>query len=63
MPKVTINGKDYDTETMPKAAKDNMTNVKLCDDRILELQRDIAITQTARNTFAQALKAQLPKDA
>lgn len=63
MAKVTINGKEYDTETMSKEAKDNMTNVKLCDDRIQELQRDLAITQTARNAFAVALKNALPADA
>jgi hypothetical protein len=63
MAKVTINGKDYDTDTMSKEARDCMTNVKLCDDRILELQRDLAITQTARAAFANALKNALPKDA
>jgi hypothetical protein len=63
MAKVTINGKEYDTDTMSKEACDCMTNVKLCDDRILELQRDLAITQTARAAFANALKNALPKDA
>lgn len=63
MAKVAINGKEYDTEELSKEARDNLTNAKLCDDRLLELQRDIAITQTARNAFAQALKGQLPKDA
>lgn len=63
MAKIAINGKEYDTDALSKEARDNLTNAKLCDDRILELKRDIAITQTARNAFAQALKAQLPKDA
>lgn len=63
MAKVTINGKDYETDTMSKEARDSLTNVKLCDDRILELQRDLAIAQTARVSFAQALKNALPKDA
>ena len=63
MAKVTINGKEYNTDTMSKEAQDNMTNIKLCDDRMLELQRDMAITQTARNAFAVALKNALPKDA
>ena len=63
MAKVTVNGKEYDTDTMSKEARDSMTNVKLCDDRIQELQRDLAITQTARAAFAQALKNALPKDA
>lgn len=63
MAKVTINGKEYDTDELSKEAKDNLTNVQLCEQRVLELQRDIAITQTARNSFAQALKSHLPKDA
>jgi hypothetical protein len=63
MAKVTINGKEYETDTMSKEARDSLTNIKLCDDRVLELQRDLAITQTARVAFAQTLKGQLPKDA
>jgi hypothetical protein len=63
MPKVTIDGKEYDTETFSEDARNNMLNTKYCDDKLAELKREIAIVQTARNAYAQALQRELPKDA
>ena len=63
MAKVKIDGKDYDTDTMSQEARDNLKNLNLCEQRLNEIKRDAAIIQTARNTYAAALKAALPKDA
>lgn len=63
MAKITIDGKEYDTEALSEAARSNMLNTKYCDDKLAELKREIAIVQTARNAYAQALKNALPKDA
>jgi len=63
MPKVTIDGKEYDTDTLSEDARNNMLNTKYCDDKLAELKREIAIVQTARNAYAQALQRELPKDA
>lgn len=63
MPKITIDGKDYDSEVLSKEAQDNILNLRYCDQRLTELRREMAIAQTARNAYAQALQGQLPKDA
>mgnify|MGYP007047494613 CR=1 FL=1 len=63
MAKVKIDGKEYDTDTLPEEARDNLNNLNLCEQRLTQLKRDAAITQTARNAYAAALKAALPKDA
>jgi hypothetical protein len=63
MAKVTIDGKEYDTDTLSDEAKNHIQNVQYCEKRMAELQRELAVAQTARNAYAQALKGALPKDA
>ena len=63
MAKVTIDGKEYDTDTLSEDAKNNLQNVQYCEQKLAELRREIVIAQTARNAYAQALKTALPKDA
>ena len=63
MAKVKIDGKEYDTDTLPEEARDNLNNLNLCEQRLGQPKRDAAITQTARNAYAAALKAALPADA
>jgi ABC-type antimicrobial peptide transport system ATPase subunit len=63
MAKVNIDGKEYDTDTLSNEAKINIQNVQYCEQKMVELKREVAIVQTARNTYAQALKNALPKDA
>ena len=63
MAKVTIDGKEHDTDTLSDEAKANLQNVQFCEQKIAELRREMAIAQTARNAYAQALKGALPKDA
>jgi hypothetical protein len=63
MAKIKIDGKEYETDDLPDEARDNLNNLNLCDQRLTQLKRDAAITQTARNAYAAALKAALPKDA
>ena len=63
MTKVTIDGKEYDSGNLSNEAQDNILNLRYCDQRLAELRRELAVTQTARNAYAQALQGQLPKDA
>lgn len=63
MAKINIDGKEYDTDALSEEARSNMLNTKYCDDKLAELKREMAIVQTARNAYAQALKNALPKDA
>ena len=62
MATLTIDGKDYDTEQLNDAAKAQVTNVQLVDQKIAQLQQELAIMQTARNAYANALQAELPKE-
>jgi len=63
MAKVTIDAKEYDTDALSDEAKNNIQNVQYCEQKMAELKRELAIAQTARNAYAQALKGSLPKDA
>ena len=63
MAKITIDGKEYDTDTLSDDVKNNIQNVQYCEQKMAELKRELALAQTARNAYAQALKGALPKDA
>jgi len=60
---ITINGKEYELDSLSEAAKAQLTNLRVVDQEISRLQQQQAIAQTARNAYANALKEQLPKDA
>lgn len=63
MAKVTIDGKQYDTDTLSDDAKNHIQNVQFCEQKMADLQRELAVVRTARNAYAQALQRALPKDA
>ena len=63
MATLTIDGKEYDTEQLSDAAKAQITNVQLVDQKLAQLKQEVAIMQTARNAYVQALQAELPKEA
>ena len=62
MAKLTIDGREYDTEQLSEAAKAQITNIQLVDQKLAQLQQEQALMQTARNAYAQALQAELPKE-
>ena len=57
---ITIDGKDYAQDELSDAAKAQLTNLRVVDQEISRLQQQQAIAQTARNAYANALKAELP---
>jgi len=59
MPKVLIDGADYDTETMSKDSREKLEMLMLTDQKIRQLQAEVAMMQTARQAYASALKAAL----
>lgn len=59
MPIITIDNKEYDTDQLSEEAKSQLTNVQLTDQEIQRLQASLAIAQTARFAYAQALNAAL----
>lgn len=57
---ITIDGKEYAVEDLSDTAKAHVTNLRVTDQEIARLQQQMAITQTARKAYANALKAELP---
>ena len=60
---ITINDKEYILDELSDAAKAQLGSLQLTDQEIIRLQQQLAIAQTARNAYAQALNEELPKDA
>ncbi len=56
MPKITIDGKEYDLESLSEASKNQLTSLQVCDQKIQSVQQELAMLQTARNAYAMALK-------
>ena len=60
---ITINDKEYVLDDLSDAARAQLVSLQITDQEISRLQRQQNIAQTARNAYAQALNAELPKDA
>ncbi len=60
MPTIKIDGKDYDIDTLSPEAKAQLTSLQMTDTEIQRLKIQLAIAQTARNAYANALKSRLP---
>ena len=56
MPTVTIDEKEYDTDDLSDDAKAQLGSLNFADAEIARLTALIAAMQTARNTYAAALK-------
>jgi cell division protein ZapA (FtsZ GTPase activity inhibitor) len=61
MPTITIDGKQYDIETMSDKAKAQLASIQFVDRKISELKAEVAAFQTARNGYARALSELLDK--
>lgn len=59
MAEITIDGKAYDLEKLSDNAKSQLGNLQFVDQEIARAQAHLAVLQTARNTYAQALKQAL----
>ncbi len=58
---ITIDNQQYDHDTLSTEAKQQLEMLVATDNKIRELQRDLAISQTARNAYAKAFEAVLSK--
>jgi hypothetical protein len=59
---IKIDNKEFDVETLSEDAKAQIISLRSCDQRMQDLQQELAILQTARNAYSNALKAELPDD-
>jgi hypothetical protein len=58
--KVTIDNQEYDTDALSAEAKAQLSSLQFVDSELARLQAQMAICQTARNAYANALKETLP---
>jgi hypothetical protein len=59
---INIDNKEFDVDGLSENAKAQIVSMRNCDQRIQALQQELAIVQTARNAYANALKAELPAE-
>lgn len=58
---VTIDGKPYPLESLSDVARSQIINLRATEQEIARQQSLLAMLQTARATYAQALQAELDK--
>lgn len=56
---IQVNGIEYNVANLSEAARRELAMLQATDAKLAELQRDLAINQTARNAYANALVALL----
>lgn len=58
---VTIDGREYNFEDLSENARNQLLNLRVTDQEIQRLNQQLAIAQTARTAYANALKKELPE--
>jgi hypothetical protein len=61
MTQITIDNKPYDLDSLSNDAKGQLGSLRFVDSEIARLQAQLAVMQTARMGYANALKAELAK--
>lgn len=59
MPIIKIDNKDYDLDTLPQAAKDQLQSIQFVDAELARLQAQASVLQTARIAYGKALSQAL----
>lgn len=59
-PTVTINDHPYKFSELSEEARQQLLSLRATDQEISQLKKQLAIAQTARNAYAQALNRALP---
>ena len=62
MPKITVDDIEYNTEDLSDNGKAQLASLQFLEAQMNKIKSEIAVYQTARNTYAAALKAEVEKD-
>ena len=62
MPKITVDGIEYNTEDLSENGKAQLASLQFLEVQMNKLKSEIAVYQTARNAYVNALKSELEKD-
>ena len=61
MPKITVDDIEYNTEDLSDNGKAQLASLQFLEVQMQKLQNEIAVYQTAKNSYILALKAELEK--
>jgi hypothetical protein len=61
MPKVTIDGIEYNTEDLTDNGKAQLASLQFLEVQMRKIKSEISVYQTARNSYVAALKSELEK--
>jgi hypothetical protein len=59
MPKITVDGIDYNTEDLSDNGKAQLASLQFLEVQMKKLKAEIAVYTTARNSYVTALKTEL----
>lgn len=59
MPKITVDGIEYNTEDLTDNGKAQLASLQFLEQQMTKLKSEIAVYQTARNAYVLALKREL----
>ena len=62
MPKINVDGIDYNTEDLSDNGKAQLASLQFLEAQMNKLKSEMAVYQTARNSYVVALKEALEKD-
>ena len=62
MPRITIDDIEYNTEDLTENGKAQLASLQFLEVQMSKLKSEIAVYQTARNSYILALKAELDED-
>lgn len=60
MAKVTVDGTEYETETLTDNGKAQVASLQFLQAHMQQLRNEIAVLETAKRSYQAALKAELP---
>ena len=63
MLKITVDGIEYNTEDLTDNGKAQLASLQFLEVQMNKLKNEIAVFQTAKQAYVNALKAELEKDA
>jgi hypothetical protein len=59
MPKITVDGIEYNTEDLTENGKAQLASLQFLEVQMKKIQSEIAVYQTARNSYINVLKTEL----
>lgn len=61
MPKITVDGIEYNTEDLTDNGKAQLASLQFLEVQMAKLKNEIAVFQTAKAAYVAALKSELEK--